>query len=116
MTGTPAARASDRSGLTFGIEATQRGLRCALQVWWLKSSIRSAVVFLSTVTAFSAGGGGACTDAHSSMIVSACTPWNPEQPAIHAIVARLRITKLRPDGIYVLPLTASMVIGTRTFS
>src|SRR5271169_1201404 len=40
------------------------------QFWLMKSSIRSAVVFGSTVTGFSVGGGGAGTDAHLSTIVS----------------------------------------------
>ena len=66
----------------------QRGLRCGLQVCWLKSSTRSAVVFLSIVTGFKAGGGGACTDAHSSMIVSAradCTMMQLANPTTAAL-------------------------------
>src|SRR5207244_4720719 len=63
-TGTPAVRAAVNNALTFGIDAMQRGLRCGLQVCSLKSSISSAVVLLSIMTAFKGGGGGAVTELH----------------------------------------------------
>src|SRR6476660_5183608 len=71
MTGMPAPRAVASNLATFGIDAMQRGRRSVLHVCLLKSSISSAVVFGSTVTAFSAGAGGTFTVDHSSTIDAA---------------------------------------------
>src|SRR5205823_6681402 len=101
---TPAARAALNSVFTFGMEATQRGLRCGLQLCWLKSSIRSAVVFRSIVTGFNPGGGGACTDVHSSMIVSACADCTMMQLANPAMVALSCHKMLCPVDIAFLPV------------
>jgi hypothetical protein len=49
--------------------STQRGR--LPQFWFMKSSISSAVVFGSTVTGLSSGGGGAFTLAHSSTMLAA---------------------------------------------
>src|SRR5690242_21706226 len=70
--------------------ATHRGRRCGLQVCWLKSSIRSAVVFLSIVGVLSAGGGGAWTEVHSSMIVCPPADRATVKAAMPATVASVR--------------------------
>src|SRR4029079_14442189 len=78
--------------LACGIDATQRGRRCMLHVCSLKSSISSAVVALSIVTGFTAGGGGAFTDPHSSMVVSAPVNDGRTQQATAPMSADRRIT------------------------
>src|SRR5690349_14229855 len=89
-TGMPAVRAAASKAFTLGMEAMQRGLRCGLQLCWLKSSIKSAVVFLSIVTVFKAGGGGAFTEDHSSMIVCETDDRTRTQPATPAIATITR--------------------------
>src|SRR5665213_4370697 len=90
MTITPAARAAASIFATFGSDAMQRGRRCWLQVCALKSSINSAVVLLSAVTALSTGAGGTFTDAHSSMMVCALTVCVVISVAIAAAATMLR--------------------------
>src|SRR6476469_1600709 len=89
-TGTPAARAAASSLATFGIDAMHRGRRSALHVCLLKSSSSSAVVLRSIVTAFNAGGGGTCTDVHSSTIEAAVAV-----PPTNAVAAISDATTLR---------------------
>ena len=63
---------------------------------YMKSSIKSAVVFGSTVTAFSSGALGAFTLAHSSTILAACVG---EASAISTAAAanRLRFMNILPE-------------------
>jgi len=65
----PLARASPTSFATLATEAAQRGRRCALQVWLVKSITRSAVSLGSMVTGLSGGGAGSLAAAHSSTMV-----------------------------------------------
>ena len=64
-------RADATNFATCGIDAMQRGRRSLSHACLLKSSSSSAVVVRSTVTALNAGGAGAFTVAHSSMIDAA---------------------------------------------
>src|SRR5512137_2761906 len=92
MTATPFARAAASSFFTFGIEATQRGRRSALQVCLLKSSSRSAVVLGSTAACFTAGAAGACTDDQSSMTV-----WPKDSPGGKMTKKNREITAINDD-------------------
>src|SRR5438552_18077970 len=71
MTSAPFARAPTTSLCTFGTEAAQRGRRCVLHVWFVKSITSSAVSAGARVAALSAGGGGNFALPHSSMTVCA---------------------------------------------
>jgi hypothetical protein len=90
MTGTPAARADATNFATCGIDAMQRGRRSLSHACLLKSSSSSAVVVRSTVTAFNAGGAGAFTVAHSSMIDAA-----PAAFAMNIVAASADATRRR---------------------
>src|SRR5882672_4739673 len=69
MTSAPFARAPATSFCTFGTEAAQRGRRCVLHVWLVKSITSRAVSAGLKVAGFSAGGGGSFALPHSSMTV-----------------------------------------------
>src|SRR6267143_2524644 len=71
MTSAPFARAPATSFCTLGTEAAQRGRRCVLHVWFVKSISSSAVAAGARVAALSAGGGGNFALPHSSMTVCA---------------------------------------------
>src|SRR5262249_30205125 len=64
------ARAASSSFLILGTVAPQRGR--APQFVFMRSRIRSAVVFGSTVAGFSSGTGGGFTVAHSVVMSFAC--------------------------------------------
>src|SRR5262245_13230450 len=59
---------------TFGTDWAQRGRRCMLQVWLVKSIASKAVSFATRVAGLSAGGGGTLAAPHSSIRVWACAP------------------------------------------
>jgi hypothetical protein len=71
---TPLARASFTSARTLATERAQRGRRCSVQVWLVKSITRRAVSLGTMVAGFSAGGAGNLAAAHSSITVCACAP------------------------------------------
>src|SRR3981081_2361542 len=71
MTSAPFARAPATSFCTLGTEAAQRGRRCVLHVWFVKSIASSAVSAGARVAALSAGGGGNFALPQSSMTVCA---------------------------------------------
>src|SRR5689334_21758246 len=70
----PLARASFTGATTRGTERAQRGRRCSVQVWLVKSITRSAVSLATMVAGLSAGGGGNLAADHSSITVCACAP------------------------------------------
>src|SRR5262245_37388870 len=68
----PLARAFFTSARTLGTERAQRGRRCSVQVWLVKSITRRAVSLATMVAGLSAGGGGNLAADHSSITVCAC--------------------------------------------
>src|ERR1700674_1258292 len=94
------ARASSCSRFMFGTAATQRGR--AVQLPFIMSRNRSAVVAGSTVTSFSSGGGGATAVLQSEMTSAPDgDPSNATRSAPLAAAAKrdgVMLSSLYPDG------------------
>src|SRR5258708_24049387 len=90
------ARASSCSRFRFGIAATQRGR--AVQLPFIISRNRRAVVEGSTVTSFSSGGGGATAEFQSEM--TSATDGDPNNATTSALAAAERRDGIMLSSLY----------------
>src|SRR5215510_12124664 len=86
----PLARAFVTSARTLGTERAQRGRRCSVQVWLVKSITMRAVSLATMVAGLSAGGGGNFAADHSSITVCARAPAPPGKPTANAATTAAR--------------------------
>src|SRR5262245_51762340 len=97
MMSAPLARASATSFCTLATELAQRGRRCALQVWLVKSITSSAVSLGSMVTGLSCGGAGSLAAVQSSTMVCAAAGSAPAPKLADASSAMIVERKRRMD-------------------
>src|SRR6516225_2047567 len=90
------ARASSCSRFRFGIAATQRGR--AVQLPFIISRNRRAVVEGSTATSFSSGGGGATAEFQSEM--TSATDGDPNNATTSALAAAARRDGVMLPSLY----------------
>src|SRR5258707_1947937 len=90
------ARASSCSRFRFGIAATQRGR--AVQLPFIISRNRRAVVEGSTVTSFSSGGGGATAEFQSEM--TSATDGDPNNATTSALAAADKRDRIQVSSLY----------------